>query len=133
MTQPLNIEQDFVVMSPGQRVSVEHNDAGLYARLDSRFANFAGHELIACYDFSADWSSWEMHPHGDEVVILLSGTATLLVREATGNRSTELSQPGQYVVVKKGCWHTAKINSQAKLLFITPGQGTENVALEKFS
>ncbi|NJL57754.1 hypothetical protein HC928_23450 [bacterium] len=66
---PINqIEQDFVVLSPDKKASIEHADGTLYERLDKTYPNFIGHELISCYEFEADWTSWEVHPHGDEIV-----------------------------------------------------------------
>lgn len=124
--QPLSIDKEFVVMSPEKNASIEHPDSEPYARLDENYNHFVGHELISCYEFTSDWSSWEMHPHGDEVVILMSGRATFVLETAQGEKSIELSEPGQYVIVPKGTWHTAKTPGSAKMLFVTPGQGTEH-------
>jgi hypothetical protein len=30
------------------------------------------------------------------------------------------------VIVPKGTWHTARIEHKAKMIFITPGEGTRN-------
>ena len=37
-----------------------------------------------------------------------------------------LQEPGTYVIVPKGTWHTARVAKAAKMLFITPGEGTQN-------
>lgn len=128
MTNAHQIEQSFVVINPRQKASIERVDAALYQRLDSNYADFKGHQLIACYSFEDDWQSWECHPHGDEVVLLLSGTLTLILKTEQGEEHTTLSQPGQYVLVPKGVWHTAKTSS-SKVLFITPGEATEHQPL----
>ena len=78
--------------------------------------------------FSSNWPTWEIHPHGDEVVVLVSGSATFLLDLNGNHQQIELTQAGEYVVVPKGIWHTAHIQEQATLLFITPGEGTENRA-----
>lgn len=126
MNRPLSIERDFVVLSPEKKVTIEHCDLGLYSRLDATYKDFAGHELISSHEFTSDWPSWEIHPFGDEVVILLSGKTTLLLQLQSGEIAIELSEQGQYAIVPKGVWHTAKTPLNAKLLFITPGQGTQN-------
>jgi len=37
-----------------------------------------------------------------------------------------LNQVGEYVLVPKNTWHTAKVRKPSRMLFITPGEGTEN-------
>ena len=34
--------------------------------------------MVACIPHATSWDSWEMHPRGDEVVIVLSGRVRLL-------------------------------------------------------
>ena len=133
MKMPLNMKNEFVVMSPNKDAFIEQNDNGLYQRLDSRYGDFLGHELISCYEFTSDWPTWEIHPKGDEVVMLMSGSATFLLKLENGVVSVELKEEGQYVVVPKGTWHTAKTPSYSKLVFITPGQGTKNIELSAFT
>lgn len=129
MTLPLLLMKDFVVLSPRKEATVERADSGLYQRLDERYDGFAGHELIACHEFTEDWPSWEVHPHGDEVVVLLAGTTTFHLQIDGGETQVTLSEQGQCVVIPKGVWHTASTDEFARLLFITPGQGTEHRAL----
>ena len=38
----------------------------------------------------------------------------------------QLNTPGEFVMVPRGVWHTARIATRASMLFITPGEGTEN-------
>lgn len=130
MKIPNQIETDFIVLSPDKKASIEPSDSGLYTRLDEVYNGFAGHELVSCYEFDSDWPSWEMHPHGDEVVLLMSGDATFLLQTDEGDISVELREQGQYVVVPKGVWHTARTKQKSRLLFITPGQGTQHRANE---
>jgi hypothetical protein len=47
-----------------------------------------------------------------------------LVLEDIG--SEELTEPGAFVVVPKGTWHTARTAAPTRMLFITPGERTEN-------
>lgn len=126
--QPItrSIDSEFVVMSPDKQVSIEPWDPGLYERLDKQYGSFAGHELIACHSFDSDWPTWEIHPHGDEVVLLLDGEATFLIKMPGGETTLTLETPGDYVVVPRNTWHTAKTARHSKMLFITPGEGTLN-------
>ena len=43
-----------------------------------------------------------------------------------GDETVRLSEPGAFVIVPRGTWHTAKVNVPTTMLFVTPGQGTEN-------
>jgi quercetin dioxygenase-like cupin family protein len=49
----------------------------------------------------------------------------LLRNEGVESRQT-LSRPGAFVVVPRGAWHTARIAEATTMLFVTPGEGTEN-------
>ena len=37
-----------------------------------------------------------------------------------------LSERGSYVIVPKSTWHTARTTKPTVMLFVTPGEGTEN-------
>ena len=38
----------------------------------------------------------------------------------------ELRAPGQFALVPKGTWHTAKVHETSRAVFITAGEGTEH-------
>jgi mannose-6-phosphate isomerase-like protein (cupin superfamily) len=121
---PTAIDKHFVVLDNTQRATLEPADATLYQRLDENYHGFQGHTLVSSYEFSADWSNWELHPAGDEVVILLSGQATMLLQHEHGVEQIELLKANDCCVVPSNTWHTAKIADTAKMLFVTPGAGT---------
>ena len=114
------------VIDPGLGSTLLPITPGLYAELDARFDNFRGHLLVAQHDFDADWPTWECHPAGDELVILLSGSAAMVLRGAEGDRKLTLARPGEFLRVPAGTWHTARIQQPTRMLFITPGEGTDN-------
>jgi oxalate decarboxylase/phosphoglucose isomerase-like protein (cupin superfamily) len=62
--------------------------------------------------------------------MLLSGAATVVLEESTGERAVELAQPGSYVLVPRNTWHTAKTEVPTTMLFLTPGIGTEHRPVE---
>ena len=82
--------------------------------------------LLSAFSFSEPWTTWERHPAGEELVMLLSGAATLLLEEADGVRAIELAAPGEYVLVPRNTWHTAHTTVETRMLFLTPGAGTEH-------
>ena len=100
--------------------------ANFYQELDAEFSNFSGHVLVQTFTFAEDWPTWEMHPEGDEFVYLIAGDTDFLLREGAAERSVRVSEPGTYVVVPKGAWHTARPHAPTTMLFVTPGEGTLN-------
>ncbi len=121
-----SILKEFVVLSPDKKATTEKYDSMLYNRLESDYDGFTGHELISCYEFDEDWSSWEIHPNGDETVILLSGQVSVILQLDQGEKTVELTEVGDYLIVPQNVWHTAKTQVKTTMLFITPGEGTQN-------
>jgi mannose-6-phosphate isomerase-like protein (cupin superfamily) len=83
-----------------------------------------GHLLVSVFSFSENWPTWEMHPHGDEMVYLLSGAATLILRLPHGDIGIALTANRGYLI-PKGVWHTAHTEVPCQALFITRGQDTQ--------
>ena len=90
----------------------------------AEFAAFGEGWLISEYAFTQDWPTWEMHPHGDEFVYLLSGSVTLLIERDSEVQTIALEGSGA-VVVPRGTWHTAKVRAPSRMLHVTRGEGTE--------
>ena len=119
------INSTFVVLAEnGDAIPVAVSDR-FYANLEHQFGDFKGKRLIAYYTFEQDWDSWEMHPAGDEFVCLLSGQVDFILEQNGIDRLVSLNAPGDYVLVPRGIWHTAKVHSSSSLLFITPGEETQ--------
>lgn len=94
--------------------------------LESKFGDFKGKRLISHFTFDKDWETWEMHPAGEEFVCLLSGQVDLILEQGGVENTVQLSTSGSYVLVPRGIWHTARVHTPSSMLFITPGQGTQN-------
>jgi hypothetical protein len=116
----------YVVVGPTQRAIGVDVTPTIWQELDRRFDNFKGHLLVAKFDFEADWPSWEIHPAGDEIVVLLSGYADMIFEQGGSHQVLALTQPGSFIIVPKATWHTARISTPTSMLFVTPGEGTEN-------
>ena len=82
--------------------------------------------LVSLYSFSEDWTSWEMHPAGDEVVVCLSGGMTIHQEAPDGTRTSVVLNRGDYAINAPGVWHTADVAGEATALFIASGLGTEH-------
>jgi mannose-6-phosphate isomerase-like protein (cupin superfamily) len=123
----VNLESTFVVVQPDLSAVPVGVTPALWQELDQRFDSFKGRVLVSCFAFDADWNTWEMHPAGDEIVCLLSGRAGFEL-EGRGHVA-ELTVPGAFLVVPRGTWHTAHTTVPTRMLFITPGEGTQNKAI----
>ncbi len=80
--------------------------------------------LVSLFRFEEPWTSWEMHPSGDEVVCCLQGEMTLHQELADGSTKAVDLGPGEYAVNPPGVWHTADADGPVVALFITAGKGT---------
>lgn len=79
--------------------------------------------LVSEFEFTSDWTNWEMHPEGDEFVYLLSGQALMHLELPTGVQHVPLVGRAA-VIVPRGVWHTATLSVPTRMLFMTRGSGT---------
>lgn len=108
----------------GSAVPVPGGEA-FWSRSAPELDLFGQNWLVSEFECSSDWSSWEMHPHADEFVYLLSGEAVLQLQGEFGITNIHLSGRGA-AIVPKGAWHTAKVLAPSRMLFVTLGAGTEH-------
>lgn len=72
----------------------------------------------------SSWTTWERHPAGEELIVVISGRMTL-VQEIDGQeRRVELHE-GEAAINPRNVWHTSDIAQPCRTLFVTPGLGTE--------
>jgi hypothetical protein len=91
-----------------------------------RFGDFHNEYLVTTQSFTQNWPLWEMHPKGDEIIVLIAGSVDLILEKKSGNSILPLREPGSWVLVPKGLWHTARVHAPSVLLFITAGEGTQH-------
>lgn len=89
-------------------------------------ADGAEGRLVSMHTFSESWDTWEVHPHGSEVVLCTAGRITLHQEKADGTKATVTLLPGQYAVNEPGTWHTADVDGEVTAVFITAGFGTDH-------
>ena len=87
--------------------------------------------LVSMHTFDSDWGVWEMHPVGHEVVVCIAGVITLVQkRDLDSDEEVVVTlQPGEYAINEPGVYHTAKVDAPCTALFITAGEGTENIPM----
>ena len=117
---PVHLGRRATVVSEPQFTGVEW-----YAEYGQRHAADGDEgRLVSMYSFSAPWDTWEMHPHGSELVICTAGEMTL-IQEIAGREVRTHLRCGEYAINEPGVWHTADIEGSATGLFITAGRDTE--------
>ena len=75
----LDLTSTFVVVQPDHSAVPVAVTPTIFEDLDARFDGFKGRLLVSSFTFESDWSTWEIHPAGDEIVCLLSGDVTLVL------------------------------------------------------
>jgi len=123
------LAERFIHLGLGAKAVEEPPFAGMewYEGYGARHAaDGAEGRLVSQYTFTESWTSWEMHPAGDEVVICTHG-AMVLVQEFPDGRvvKTPLAA-GEYAINPPGVWHTADVAESATAIFITAGEGTQH-------
>jgi len=124
LPQAFGLDTTYVQLTDGPAAVPVPVDAEFWPRLAERTALHDG-RLVALTRQTADWSHWEMHPAGDEVVYLLSGGVEMVFELAEGSRNISL-QHGAGLIVPQGIWHRALVHQAGDMLFITRGAGTRH-------
>src|SRR5688500_12409459 len=64
-------------------------------------------------------SEWERHESGDEIVLVLEGTTTVVLLSAGAEQHLQMAA-GELVVVPKGMWHRFESSQSLKVMSVTP-------------
>ena len=116
-----DLATSYLVLADGPEAKRIEVGPDFWETIDER-TDLAG-RLVAIFPYDADWTSWEVHPDGDEIVVLLSGAVDLVLDLPGGHRIVELRDRGA-AVVPRGVWHTANVLAPSEALHITRGEGT---------
>jgi len=89
------------------------------------FAEVAPYRDGAVYvSFYSGSSEWERHPKGDEVVMVLEGTTTVVLLRNAKEEQHFLTEH-ELIVIPVGVWHRFEGSDRLKVMTITP-QPTEH-------
>ena len=123
---PHDLDRTRMILGPSGAVTLKQVSPTFYQELDAEYDDFRGHVLVQTFEFSEAWPTWEVHPHGDEIVYLISGAVDFVLWTGNGEEVLRVDTLGSAVVVPQGTWHTARPLAPTSMLFITPGEGTLN-------
>jgi len=119
---PLDLRTAFIVLDDQGDAIPLTVDEDFWANPDPRIDSG---RLVSMIRSEADWTTWEMHPAGDELIHLVSGAMVLVIETGSGHQRISMAA-GQTVIVPRGIWHTADVPVAGEALFITPGQDTQH-------
>ena len=81
--------------------------------------------LVMIESTAEDWKTWERHPLGDEIVIVLEGAGDFIQQQH--DTETRISVgPGDTIINPAGVWHTADVRAPIRAVYITPCPGTDH-------
>ena len=124
---PYDLASTYVRLRSDTSVEPLVVDETFWQRLsEGKLGTFRNEFLVSMHEFDSDWSMWEMHPNGDEIVCLIEGGVTFVLEADDQYIEVELQNSGSYIVVPKGAWHTARANVPSRMLFITAGEDTQH-------
>jgi len=122
---------NFVHLPDGPAATLLEVTPDFWQKLAAR-SDLRGGRLVSAYRFTEDWTSWERHPAGDELVLQLSGAMDFVVDDGGSERTVSLRGRAA-LVVPHGAWHTARVLEPSEAIFVTRGDGTEHRPLTRRS
>ena len=124
---PFDLEKTFVSLGRDRRTVLMEVTDSFWPDLVSGKIGTGDGRLLSLFAFEKPWDSWEIHPNGDEIVLLLEGEAEMSLERKDGKTEiVRLEKPGSFVLIERGTWHTARTGVPTRMLFLTDGEGTEN-------
>jgi mannose-6-phosphate isomerase-like protein (cupin superfamily) len=124
---PLDLEHTYVHLAETGQGTEAPGGRAFWQLPPAEMARFDQGWLMSEFVCSEDWSNWEMHPQGDELVYLLSGDVELHLELPDGLKTERITSRGA-TLVPRGVWHTAKVFAPSRMFFITRGEGTQHRA-----
>jgi mannose-6-phosphate isomerase-like protein (cupin superfamily) len=129
VTEPFDLSSTYIHLGSNSTAMPLPDFQWTKEYLESYAARIAGDgtegRLVAIIAQRETWDSWERHPQGAEVVVLLSGRVDL-IQEIDGAEVIVALHPGQAAINPTNVWHRSVVHEPGDALFITPGAGTEH-------
>jgi len=112
-----------VHLRPSGNASLLHRDA-----IKAQLRGLPEGHLLGAFQIASpdDLHSdiWEMHPTGDEVLVMLTGELGVEYSDGSCRGSSALGS-GRGVVMPKGVWHRLLLREPGLLMVLSPSQGTK--------
>lgn len=100
--------------------------ADFWNQLSSGGISLSG-RLTLVLEMTTDAGHWEMHPNGDELVVLITGSVDFVYEDSAGALvRVELREGHRAFLVPQGLWHRFEVKAPGLCLFATAGEGTQH-------
>ena len=119
--RPIDLADTYLHLERGAGLRVLDVDEGCWATVDQRTDLDEG-RLVMATPVAADWTNWEMHPDGDEVILVTDG----VVRVHIDPGDPVVVRAPDLVIMPAGTWHTMDVIEPARVVTITWGAGTQH-------
>ncbi|MDW3216225.1 MAG: cupin domain-containing protein [Ilumatobacteraceae bacterium] len=119
--RPIDLTDTYLHLERGPGLNVLEIDEHFWPTIDER-TDLEDGRLVMATPVTADWSNWEMHPDGDEVILVTDGA----VRIHTEAGDPVVVRAPELVVMPAGTWHTMDVVEPARVITITWGAGTRH-------
>ena len=93
--------------SAGEQLGAAFTSLSTYRDGDLFIGHYAGN------------SAWERHPSGDEIVMVIEGSADLILLEGH-NEVRQRLEAGELLVVPRNVWHRFEVEAGVKVFTATP-------------
>ena len=123
-----DLERSYVHLSDGPDAREIEVTPDFWQTIGER-PDLMGGRLVVAARFTADWPHWEMHPAGEELVVLVSGALDFVLEHADGGRETLPLRGRGALLVQRGTWHYARVHEACEMWFVTYGAGTRHRAV----
>lgn len=123
--EPIDLTETYIHLATGPGVAEIPVDDTFWATVDERTELHTG-RLVMAGETTTDWDGWEMHPDGDELIIVTSGAIRLHVDHPERpdlETPVDVAAPNM-VVMPAGAWHTVDVIEPARVMTVTWGRGT---------
>jgi mannose-6-phosphate isomerase-like protein (cupin superfamily) len=112
----------YVHLHEGPEVTLEPLTESFWSDIGERTELHRG-RLLTSFSIDDDWTVWEMHPTGDEIILVTEGTARFHLDDGDTVAAQLVAAP-DYLVVPAGTWHTMDAIDPGRAVIITWGEGT---------
>lgn len=118
-------DETYLHLGTGPEITQIPVTADFWPSIDDRTELHTG-RLMTGLAVDADWTVWERHPAGDEVIVVTDGAVRFHLDDGDSVEQLTVVAP-EYIVVPTGVWHTADaLDGDGRILVITWGEGTEH-------
>lgn len=125
--RPIDLTETYVHLEPGPGVGIIDVDDRFWQTVGERTELDSG-RLVMAGETTADWDHWEMHPDGDELIMVARGSVRIHVDVPDGPTPAApvVLEAPHLVSMPAGAWHTMDVIEPALVVTITWGAGTQH-------